>query len=56
MPATPELPNPFVMKDGTPLRSASEWPRRRREILDLVVRIEYGGLPPAPVIGNTPRA
>ena len=48
MPATPELPNPFVMKDGTPLRSASEWPRRRREILDLVVRIEYGGLPPAP--------
>jgi hypothetical protein len=48
MDAISELPNPFVMKEGTPLRAAAEWPRRRQEMMDLVLRIEYGGLPPVP--------
>jgi dienelactone hydrolase len=43
-----ELPNPFVMNDRAPLGAPAEWPRRRREIHDLIVRIEYGGLPPIP--------
>jgi dienelactone hydrolase len=44
----PELPNPFLMNDGTPLRDASGWTRRRREILGLIVPIQYGGLPLTP--------
>lgn len=43
-----QLPDPLVFDDGTPVRSADEWPRRRREILETIVDIEYGGLPPAP--------
>lgn len=43
-----ELPNPFVFTDGTPLTSVADWPKRRQEILDLVVGIEYGGMPPSP--------
>jgi len=30
------------------IAQAAEWPLRRRELLDLVVDLEYGGLPPAP--------
>ncbi|MBP6508200.1 MAG: acetylxylan esterase [Opitutaceae bacterium] len=42
------LPNPFVFADGSPLTSVGDWARRRRELFDLVVGLEYGGLPPAP--------
>jgi len=43
-----ELPDPFRLANGTRVRSAEEWPHRRREIRDLIVEIEYGGLPPVP--------
>lgn len=43
-----ELPDLFRCADGTRLARPADWPRRRRELLDLVVGIEYGGLPPAP--------
>jgi hypothetical protein len=43
-----ELQNPFLMRDGSVVRSPREWGARRQEILDLVVATEYGGLPPVP--------
>ena len=43
-----ELPDLFRCDDGTRVRSASQWQRRRQEISDLIVEIEYGGLPPVP--------
>jgi dienelactone hydrolase len=47
MSTTPALPDPFLMTNGTPVRGRADWPRRRREILERLVRIEYGGLPPS---------
>ncbi|MEI6070954.1 MAG: hypothetical protein WCS31_04125 [Verrucomicrobiae bacterium] len=43
-----ELPDLFRCDDGTQVRSAAQWQRRRQEICDLIVEIEYGGLPPVP--------
>ncbi len=42
-----ELPNPFVFIDGSNVTCQNDWPRRRNELLDVCVDIEYGGLPPA---------
>lgn len=44
----PELPNPFVFKDNTNVKNATDWQQRRKEILDCIIDIEFGGLPPAP--------
>jgi hypothetical protein len=43
-----ELPNPFVFRDGMPVVCKDDWPMRRKELLDLCVDIEYGGMPPTP--------
>jgi len=43
-----ELPDPFRCEDGTRVRTRAQWRRRRREICDLIVDVEYGGLPPTP--------
>src|SRR5690349_14744377 len=43
-----ELPNPFTFADGRPVNSTSDWNLRRAELHELVVGIEYGGLPPRP--------
>ena len=43
-----ELANPFVFADGAPVATVADWHRRRRELHDLVVELEYGGLPPTP--------
>ena len=45
-----ELSNPFCFADGTPVLSSDDWQRRRLEIRDLVVALEYGGLPPVPPV------
>jgi len=37
-----ELPNPFRLASGEEVRSADDWRRRRTELLDQVVGIEYG--------------
>jgi hypothetical protein len=42
-----ELPDPFVFADGSWVKTPRDWARRRKEILDLVVGLEYGGLPPS---------
>ena len=38
-----ELPNPFLFNDGSALTRVEDWRKRRREILDLIVDLEYGG-------------
>jgi len=47
-PKTTDLPDIFRLEDGRSLRTPADWPKRRRELFDLVVGIEYGGLPPTP--------
>lgn len=42
------LPNVLTMEDGTQVRTADDWSRRRAEILSSAVALEYGGMPPAP--------
>lgn len=43
-----ELPNPFLFNDGSAVQTPTDWPRRRAELLELVVGVEYGGMPPTP--------
>jgi hypothetical protein len=42
------LPDLFRCADGTRVTRPADWPRRRREWLETIVELEYGGLPPAP--------
>jgi hypothetical protein len=42
------LPDPLIFNDGKPVRSAREWKRRRREILELFATNVYGHSPKAP--------
>jgi dienelactone hydrolase len=46
--AKPELPNLFHFENGDVVRSKEDWARRRCELRDLIVDIEYGGMPPVP--------
>lgn len=43
-----ELPELMRFADGRPVLSASDWPERRREILDVFAREMFGQEPPAP--------
>ena len=43
-----ELPNPFRFEDGSLAGTLDQWQRRREEMRDSIVTIEYGGLPPTP--------
>ncbi len=42
------LEDPLAFADGRKLGNASEWPSRRREILDIFAREMYGQPPPGP--------
>jgi hypothetical protein len=42
------LPDPFVLQDGRRASSMADWQRRRGELRELMLRHEYGHLPPAP--------
>jgi len=42
-----ELPDLFRFQDGTPVRDPDEWRRRRAELLELIMAIQYGPLPPS---------
>ena len=42
------LEDPLTFADGRKLRDASEWPARRKEILEIFAREMYGEEPPAP--------
>ncbi len=45
---TVELPNPFLFENGVQVNTDADWQRRRKEIYNLIIDIEYGGLPPRP--------
>lgn len=40
------LPDPFSFYNGERLTDSTDWPRRRKELLESVLEIEYGSLPP----------
>jgi len=42
-----KMPDPFKKEDGTRMTPA-EWQEKRGEIRDMIVDIEYGGMPPRP--------
>ena len=42
------LEDPLTFADGRKLKDASEWPARRKEILEIFAREMYGEEPPAP--------
>lgn len=44
-----KMPNPFVKEDGT-MVSKEEWKTYKYELLEKIVDIEYGGMPPKPEI------
>lgn len=45
---TAQLDDLFRFADGSPVRSPVDWPRRRQEIADTILPLEYGGMPPVP--------
>lgn len=45
---SPALPDLFRFNNGQPVRSPAEWTRRRIEIAEAIIPLEYGGLPPTP--------
>ena len=48
LPVIAELPDPLQFADGRPVASLEEWPARRAEMLELLLKYEYGHVPPAP--------
>ncbi|MFV2069479.1 MAG: hypothetical protein ACC645_21145, partial [Pirellulales bacterium] len=47
-PVRNELPDPFRRENGERVRTPAEWSDRRDEILAILLRYEYGHLPPPP--------
>lgn len=43
-----KLPDPFVCNDGTRLTHPKDWEKRRKEIYDAAVTLQYGHMPPEP--------
>ncbi len=43
-----ELPDLFSLPGGGRIRSRKQWPARSKAWLDMVLDVEYGGLPPKP--------
>ena len=43
-----KLPNPFVFDDGTPVTDPSQWEKRRAEIWEKAVTLQFGQMPPEP--------
>lgn len=48
LPAVDHLISPFVFTDGSKVKSAADWDRRREQLKQLFEDYEYGTLPPAP--------
>ena len=42
------LPDPLVFADGSAVAKVEDWPRRREEIIALLMREQYGRMPEAP--------
>jgi hypothetical protein len=48
LPSIPGLPDPFLFSDGTRVNTPDDWQRRREEIITMLLRHQYGAMPPAP--------
>ena len=48
LPEIKELSNPFIMNDGTPVKSEADWTKRREQIKAMMLYYQYGHMPPAP--------
>lgn len=48
LPVVEEMPNPFQFEDGRLVTSLADWPELHAEMLERVLRYEYGHVPPAP--------
>ncbi|MBI5092017.1 MAG: hypothetical protein HZB26_06175 [Candidatus Hydrogenedentes bacterium] len=48
LPELKDLPDLFLMRDGTRVTSREDWGKRRRELIELLLHYEYGHMPPAP--------
>lgn len=40
-----ELPDPFLMKDGSHVKTRQDWDRRRQELREMIMGYEYGNVP-----------
>lgn len=45
-----ELPDILSFNDGTKVKTAEDWERRKAEFYDMVIDTEYGGMPPQPEV------
>ena len=43
-----QLPNPFLFNDGGIVRDSADWTRRRQELYQSAVEIQFGTMPPPP--------
>lgn len=43
-----KLPNPFIFNDGSTVKTREDWTKRRQEIFDSSVELQYGKIPPKP--------
>ncbi len=43
-----ELPDPFALPDGGRVKTREEWTERAQAWSDMILNMEYGGLPPVP--------
>ena len=41
-------PDLMTFLDGSPVRTPEDWRRRRAEVADAAIPLEFGGMPPAP--------
>jgi endo-1,4-beta-xylanase len=48
LPSVNTLPDPFTFLNGSKVRTAADWDRRRAEIKDLAQYYEFGYMPPRP--------
>lgn len=48
LPELDDLPDPFVMRDGSRVKSRDDWRRRREEIAAMLAHYEYGHMPRPP--------
>ncbi|HEX4797516.1 MAG TPA: hypothetical protein VH370_27225 [Humisphaera sp.] len=50
LPAIAQLPDPFLLKDGSRVATAAQWAAHREELKELILSYEYGHLPPASAV------
>jgi len=48
LPVIDGLPDPFLRQNGSRVKTASDWEKRRQEIKAMLLHYQYGHMPPAP--------